>query len=164
MHPCRPIGLDFLETAPHSFSNTIDLAITPEQLFEVFDDADSWPHWVKLIRKVTWTTPKPRGIGTTRTVTMHGLTVDEEFLAWEDGRRMSFRFNATTRKAIHAFLEDYRVEPTAEGCRLTWSIALDAGGALGFASPIAVPIVKLSFAGFLKKLRRYTDERYGAVV
>lgn len=164
LHPCDPVGLDFLETAPHRFSNTVDLAITPKQLFEVFEDADAWPHWVRVINQVTWTSPKPRGVGTTRTVAMHaGLTVDEEFLAWEEGRPMSFRFNATTRKPIRGFLEDYRVEPTPGGCRLTWAIALDAGGPLGVMSPVVLPLVRLTFASFLKKLGRYTDERYGPV-
>src|SRR5918997_1452488 len=70
MHSCDRVGLDFIDTAPFRFVSTVDLAITPEQLFEVLADAESWPQWATVITKVTWTSPEPRGIGTTRTVHM----------------------------------------------------------------------------------------------
>jgi hypothetical protein len=43
--------LDFIDTAPHRFRNSVDLAITPEQLFEVLSDAEAWPHWAELIAR-----------------------------------------------------------------------------------------------------------------
>jgi hypothetical protein len=53
--PCERVGLDFIETAPYRFVSTVDLTITPEQLWEVLDDAESWPYWATVITKVTWT-------------------------------------------------------------------------------------------------------------
>ena len=32
LHPCRPVGLDFLGAAPAVFSNAVGIALTPEQL------------------------------------------------------------------------------------------------------------------------------------
>ena len=66
----------------------------------MLDDAESWPHWATVITKVTWTSPEPRGVGTTRVVNMRGgITGDEEYLAWEPHAHMAFRFNeASTRK------------------------------------------------------------------
>lgn len=82
MHPCAPVGLDFVDSAPYRIVSTVDLAITPEQLFEVLADENSWPHWATVITEVTWTSPPPRGVGTTRTVKMRGgITGNEEFLA-----------------------------------------------------------------------------------
>jgi hypothetical protein len=72
MFPCEYVDLSFADTAPYRFRNSLDLAITPEQLFEVLDDAESWPRWATVITKVTWTSPEPRGVGTTRTVDMRG--------------------------------------------------------------------------------------------
>lgn len=73
------------------------LPITPEQLFEVFADAESWPHWATVITDVEWTSPEPRGVGTARTVTMRGGIIgDEEFLAWEPFSHMAFRFNTAS--------------------------------------------------------------------
>ena len=106
--------------------------ITPEQLFEVLADAESWPHWATVITKVTWTSPEPRGVGTTRTVSMRGGIVgDEEFLAWEPFTHMAFRFNESTSNAIAAFAEDYRVVETAGGCHLTWVMAMKPNGLAG---------------------------------
>ena len=82
--PCERVDLSFVDDAPFRFVSTVALAITPEQLFEVLGDAESWPHWATVITNVTWTSPEPRGVGTTRTVDMRGgITGPEEFLAWE---------------------------------------------------------------------------------
>jgi hypothetical protein len=37
---------------------------------------------------------------------------------------MAFRFNESSTSALAAFAEDYRIEPTAHGCRLTWSLQI----------------------------------------
>ncbi|WP_220454254.1 SRPBCC family protein [Nocardioides immobilis] len=161
MHPCRLVDVDFVDTARYRYRNSVDLAITPEQLFEVLADAESWPHWAKVITKVTWTSPEPRGVGTTRVVDMRGgLVGDEEFLLWEPPTRMAFRFNASSEKTVQAFAERYDVEPTPEGCRLTWTLALDVAGPSRHVMPLGKPVMNLTFRWFLKRLRRYTDERY----
>lgn len=49
MYPCERVDLTFIRDAKFRFSNSVDLAITPEQLFEVLSDADSWPQWAKVI-------------------------------------------------------------------------------------------------------------------
>ncbi|WP_223162627.1 SRPBCC family protein [Nocardioides antri] len=106
MHPCQLVDAGFVDAARHRYSNSVDLAITPEQLFEVLEDADAWPRWAKVITKVTWTSPPPRGVGTTRVVDMRGgLVGDEEFLLWEPPTRMAFRFNASSEKTVQAFAE-----------------------------------------------------------
>src|SRR6202040_3403969 len=129
MHPCERVGLDFIAHAPFRFVSTVDLAITPEQLFEVLADAESWPHWATAITKVTWTSPQPRGVGTTRTVDMRGGIVgDEEYLVWEPFTRMAFRFNNRSTKAVAAFAEDYRVEVIPGGCRMTWKLSQQPAG------------------------------------
>lgn len=162
MHACQLVDLDFIDAARFRYANSVDLAITPEQLFEVLEDADSWPRWAKVITKVTWTSAPPRGVGTTRLVDMRGgLIGDEEFLLWEPTTRMAFRFNASSEKTVRAFAERYDVERTPQGCRLTWTLALDVAGPSRFLMPVSKPVMNLTFRWFLKKLRRYTDERYG---
>ena len=162
-HPCEPVGLDFIESAPARFVSTVDLAISPEQLFEVLADEHSWPQWASVITKVTWTSPPPRGVGTTRTVNMlGGITGEEEYLAWEPYSHMAFRFNTSTTRMITAFAEDYQVVPTADGCHLTWVMALRPSGPAGRLSmKLSGPVMGWMFQRFLHNLRRYTDRRYG---
>jgi carbon monoxide dehydrogenase subunit G len=161
-YACERVELSFIDSAPYRFVSTVDLAITPEQLFEVLADAESWPHWASVITNVTWTSPEPRGIGTTRTVEMRGgITGDEEFLAWEPFSHMAFRFNTSTSNSIAAFAEGYRVVPTADGCHLTWVMAMKPNGFAGtFGLFIGKPVMAWMFQRFLHNLRRYTDTRF----
>ncbi|OCB10172.1 polyketide cyclase [Mycolicibacterium porcinum] len=161
-YQCERVELDFIDRAPFRFVSTVDLAITAEQLFEVLSDETSWPHWATVITNVEWTSPEPRGVGTTRTVTMRGHIVgDEEFLAWEPFSRMAFRFNTSTSNAISAFAEDYRVVETADGCHLTWVMAMKPSGLAGrLGMTMGRPVMAWLFQRFLHNLRRYTaDER-----
>ncbi|WP_273732048.1 SRPBCC family protein [Mycolicibacterium septicum] len=162
-YQCERVELDFIDRAPFRFVSIVDLAITPEQLFEVLSDETSWPHWATVITNVEWTSPEPRGVGTTRTVTMRGHIVgDEEFLAWEPFSHMAFRFNTSTSNAISAFAEDYRVVETADGCHLTWVMAMKPSGLAGrLGMTMGQPVMAWLFQRFLHNLRRYSNERYG---
>ncbi|STZ73794.1 polyketide cyclase / dehydrase and lipid transport [Mycolicibacterium fortuitum] len=162
-YQCERVELDLIDRAPFRFVSTVDLAITAEQLFEVLSDETSWPHWATVITNVEWTSAEPRGVGTTRTVTMRGHIVgDEEFLAWEPFSHMAFRFNTSTSNAISAFAEDYRVVETPQGCHLTWVMAMKPSGLAGrLGMTLGQPVMAWLFQRFLHNLRRYTDERYG---
>lgn len=165
LHPCDPVDLAWIDAAPHRFTNSVDLAITPAQLFEVLADAAAWPRWAKAITKVEWTTPEPRGVGTRRTVSMRGgLVGAEEFLAWEEHRLMAFRFNEASEKRIKAFAERYDVVATADGCRLTWTLALEVTGAARVTLAPSRPLMGAGFRWFLRNLRAYTDERFAPAV
>lgn len=161
MYPTEPVGLDFITTAPHRFTNSVDLAITPGQLFEVLADADAWPRWAKAITKVTWTSPLPPTVGSTRTVDMlGGLVGEEEFLVWTPNTQMAFRFTASSEKNVVAFAENYDVVETPGGCRVTWTMAMDVSGASRFILPVTHPLLNLGFRLFLANLRRYTRKRF----
>lgn len=161
MHPCERVDLTFIETAPFRFRNSIDLAITPEQLFEVLADAEAWPRWATVITKVTWTSAEPREVGTTRVVEMRGGIVgDEEFIAWEPFTHMAFRFNECSTRTVAAFAEDYRVEAIASGCRLTWTMAQRPTGPARLAMHAVGPLLNLGLRRYLRNLRSYTDARF----
>ena len=163
MFGCERVDLSFIETAPFRFRNSVDLAITPEQLFEVLGEAESWPRWASVITKVTWTSPEPRGVGTTRTVEMRGGIVgNEEFLAWEPFTRMAFRVNEYSTRAVAAFAEDYRIEVIPGGCRLTWTMAQKPAGPARLAMPVVGPLLNLVLRRFLRNLHSYTDARFAA--
>ncbi len=75
---------------------------------------------------------------------------------------MAFRFNTSTSNAISAFAEDYRVVETADGCRLTWVMAMKPSGLAGrLGMTMGRPVMAWLFQRFLHNLRRYSDERYG---
>jgi carbon monoxide dehydrogenase subunit G len=164
MKPCEQVGLEFIDTAPVRFVSTVDLPISPEQVWEVLDDAESWPHWATAITKVTWTSPQPHGVGTTRVVNMRGgITGDEEYLAWEPFLHMAFRFNEASTGSIAAFAEDYRIVQTPSGCHLKWVMAMKPSGvAARLGMTVGRPVMSWMFQKFLYNLRDYSTKRYAA--
>lgn len=84
--------------------------------------------WCRILDRITWTSPRPFGVGTTReVVALKGLNVfQERFFRWEEGRRKSFTVIKTSAPLVRAFAEDYLVEPTGEGsCTFTWTITYE---------------------------------------
>jgi hypothetical protein len=159
MHPCRQVGLDYLETAQVRFSNTVSISLAPDELFGVLARADTWPRWAKVITHVEYTSPAPYGVGTTRVVTMRGGMVgDEEFLAWEPGKLLAFRFNTSATSALEAFLEVYTIVPTSTGCELTWDLAQELKGPSKVLAPLSKPVMNLLFKRFLRNLQKLTAD------
>nr|WP_271211716.1 SRPBCC family protein [Rhodococcus wratislaviensis] len=67
-----------------------------------------------------------RGVGTIRDVTILGnMTVREHFYRWDELQRITFTATAITQPLCRRFAEDYRVEDTLDGSRLTWTAAME---------------------------------------
>lgn len=141
LRDCKDVGEDYLAganaKASHAFS------VPAEAVWAALLDAKAWTEWLP-ITGVTWTSPQPFGVGTTRTVDIKQNKVEEYFFAWEEGRRMAFRFVRATLP-LSAGVEDYRVVPTATGCELHW-----AGRTSGF--PIGWLLAKALGSGIRKGL------------
>jgi ribosome-associated toxin RatA of RatAB toxin-antitoxin module len=112
---CDPIELAYLDTAPYRIENQVIVKASPERVFELFEDGNSWVQWVDAIDRVEWTSPQPFGVGTTRTVRLKALTVYEKFIAWDRGKQLSFYFSSTSLPFARAFGEDYQLEPIDNG-------------------------------------------------
>ena len=76
----RPVDASFFDTAPMRFKNVVELNASPAKVFAIFEDGESWPQWFRAIHKVAWTSNKPYGVGTTRTVWLTPVTLDEHFM------------------------------------------------------------------------------------
>lgn len=109
---------------------------------------DSALHWCRILQDVTWTSPRPFGVGTTREVNALWGTnrLREHYFLWEEGRRHCFYVVETTAPIAKRFAEDYLVEPRgADACRFTWTIAAELS-ALGRAgAPLNRALLKTLF-------------------
>lgn len=150
MNPLDDIDVATIRQTRFSFSASVELDCTPEQLFEVFEDPHSWTVWAGAIQKVEWTSPKPFGVGTTRTVTMVGGMIGvEEFIAWDRGKHMAFKFTESNSKLITAFGEDYIVTDLGDGrCQLQWTMAMVPKG----VSKVFLTGTKPLMGWFMQKL------------
>ncbi len=57
MFQCKKVGLDFLQSAKHRYHCEEIIQATPEQLFAVFEDAESWTVWATRFKK--WSGHRP---------------------------------------------------------------------------------------------------------
>lgn len=123
-------------------------------------DGDSWPKWLSGLEKVTWTSPQPFRVGTTRTVEGQGI-MEEEFFIWDEGERMAFYVTATNMP-VKAFAEDYKLVDTPDGCEIQWAFRGDANFLVMFLLKWAI---KSSFIKGFKELESYLGQnldKFGA--
>ena len=156
---CSKVGVEFLEQTKNVFLSEVVVLATPDQIFDVFEDPQSWVDWALPIQNVAWTSPKPFGVGTTRTVSMMGgLEGYEEFVEWERGKRMAFTFVGCNKNATEKFVEDYRVVELGKGrCRVQWYMAMEVRGAAKYFMFLTRPIMRLANRHMFKKFKQYTD-------
>ena len=151
---------NLLETARAASISERELAVSAERLFAAFEDETWWPKWVPGMRETTWTSPKPFGNGTTRTVTMvGGHRIDEVFWAWEPNHRIAFSIAAVSVGWLSGFTEVYEVTPLSSGrCKLRWTLAVSFSGRLAMIEPGYARTLPMSQKRLLGKLERVTRE------
>ena len=115
----------FLDAAPKRYVGIFDI---PRPAAEVWAELtrDGALDFCRVLGGARWTSPRPFGVGTTRTMKVASgmLILDETFFRWEEGRRKSFYAHAVNLPLFRRLAEDYLVEevsPTA--CRFTWTLA-----------------------------------------
>ena len=146
-----PVDEQFFDAAPQRFSHTWEIARPAESVWAELT-GDRPLHWCRGLG-ITWTSPAPFGVGTTRTAKVLGLVVvQERYFLWEEGHRKAFCGTAMNLPLFASLAEDYVVEPDGEGrCRFTWRIGI-APSTLG--APGA-PLNGLIFANAFRDTGRY---------
>ncbi len=161
---CEQVGLEFFDTAPTRYHARQEIAATPDEVFAVFLDGPSWVKWALPITGIDWTSGFPIEVGSTRTVHMRGGLIGyEEFIAYDHGRRMAFRFNEASKGGIIAFAEDYQVTELSPGrCVVEWTMAMQAARESRLASKITDPIMSFMVTRMLRKFAKVVESSPGA--
>lgn len=156
---CTKVGVEFLEQTANVFVAEEIIQASPEQIFEVFEDANAWTVWAMPIQKVEWTSPKPFGVGTTRSVYMMGGMIGyEEFVEWQRGKRMAFTFVGCNKNATDKFIEDYRVTDLGNGsCKVEWYMAMETRGFSRHLMFLTRPLLAFANRRMFKKFKQYTE-------
>ena len=161
--PCQHKTLEDIHNAPVKVVNTIDIDCSAQRLFAIFEDEHAWTVWGSSLDKVTWTSPKPFGVGTTRTVEMAGGIVGvEAFIAWEDDKQMAFCFTESSMPNMAAFGEDYVLEALGDNkVRLIWTASFwPSNGFATLCFKLFKPMMKFFLGTFLKKLKNMAEGDY----
>jgi hypothetical protein len=125
MSTLRPVSEDFFDSAAERYSQQW---IIDQPAAAVWEElvGEKPLHWCRGL-DISWTSPRPFGVGTTREAKVLGgvLKVQEHFFLWEEGRRYAFHVTQANAPLFQSLAEDYAIEPRGpEQCAFTWTIAL----------------------------------------
>jgi hypothetical protein len=145
-YPLESADADFFESAPHIFTYQRRFAASPAQVWEQLTSDVSISAWGPAIKSVTWTSPRPFGVGTTRdVVALGGATSRERYFRWDEGRRHSFAVYESTLPIFTRFAEDYIVEPDGNDTLFTWVLAIEPKSAFALPVKLLAPVIKAAF-------------------
>jgi hypothetical protein len=130
----REIDDRFFDEAPIVIPATVDLAATPEQVWEALGSDEMWS-WAPIIDQLTWISPRPQATGAIRRLRLlKAVTIEEEFYRWDAPHRATFRVTRQSRRMFDGLAEDFLVEASPTGSRLTWTMAVAPRGLPGAAA------------------------------
>jgi Polyketide cyclase / dehydrase and lipid transport len=132
-HVCRQseAGIDMewaaSQQASYTSINVVICNVPAAKVFAALADAGSWPKWFPGFVSCVWTTPPPHGVGSKRVANLSGNILGEEFIVWEQDKRMAFRFVCSNKPIFNAGIEDFTVEALGDGskCRFTYSVSIE---------------------------------------
>lgn len=143
MRALTPRTIDWITSAPIAIEAHAESTASPDAVFAVLADHETWPEWFPAVKSVT-VIGAASGVGARRRVVVPGLTVDEEFIAWEPGVRWSFTGLAAKPGVLRSLVEDCRLSPLdSGGTAISYTMYLDPPKAL-------VPVMRLA----AKQIRR----------
>lgn len=161
MYPLEPAGEDLLRRArAHSVAER-EIPVPAEHLFAILEEGSTWCKFFPVIRKVEWTSPKPFGEGTTRTVTVvGGVRLDEVFWAWKQDSRMGFAITAASNRALKGLVELYDIIPIdSRICKLRWEMGIELNGPMSVAERSMPSSLHRTQTWCMKRLARVALER-----
>lgn len=150
-----PADDDFLTSAPAITTQVLDVQVPAATLWAALAADDAVVSWGPGATACRWTGGKPYGVGTVREVTVAGVvTVREQFYRWDEGKRMTFFVAESTRPGIRRMAEDYVVEETATGSRLTWTVAMEVAHLAGPTAIVLKPVLGLAVGSMISGLKK----------
>ena len=159
-YPLEPADADFLKSAPHVFVYQKRFAAPPAEVWQSLTSDESIAAWTPIIKQVTWTSPRPFGVGTTREVAAPvGPRMRERYFFWDEGRRHSFAVYESTAQIFTRFAEDYLVEPDGNDTLFTWTLAIEPRSALTLPIKALAPVIKAAFGRMPSDGQRYFAKR-----
>ncbi|MEV6167018.1 SRPBCC family protein [Streptomyces sp. NPDC051954] len=121
-HRLRPVGLDFVGSAPVRLVFAREISAPPEAVFSAL--AEDVPGWAEWFSAVTLARPTDDGAG--REIRLKGGTrFQETILASKDPEVYAYRVDEGNAPGARALVEEWRLTPAGTGTRVQWTFAAD---------------------------------------
>ncbi|MFF4255452.1 SRPBCC family protein [Streptomyces sp. NPDC001663] len=142
-HRLRPVGLEFVETAPVRLVFAQEISATPEAVFHALND--DVPGWAEWFAAVTHARSVDDGAG--RDIRLKGGgRFRETVIAAKEAEVYAYRVDVTNAPGARALAEEWRLIPTGTGTRVQWTFAADGTAAFRL-------VVKAARAGLGRAFR-----------
>lgn len=147
----RPVGLDFIQSAPVRLVFARVVSAPPEAVFRALaEDMPGWPEWFSAV-----TLARPAEGGTGREIRLKGGTrFQETVIAAEPAEVYTYRVDETNAPGVRALVEEWRLTPHGTGTRVQWTWAADGTAAFRFAVKLGRPGLGRAFRDAVVKLDR----------
>ena len=146
MFKLRECAVDFVNTARWRFFHRLELPAPPEVVFEVISSSELEREWFPDFVRAEWLTPEPQGVGARRRYELSYMTLMEEFIVWEPGKRMAFWISECSLPMLSRCMEYYSLIPTADGgTELLWQVCYDPQPLLRPLRPVLHPFFEADF-------------------
>ncbi|MFJ3809144.1 SRPBCC family protein [Streptomyces sp. NPDC090073] len=145
----RPVGPEFVETAPVRLVFTRDMAAAPGAVFQALaEDLEGWPAWFSAVSSA-----RPTEGG--REVRLRGGTrFEETILAAKAPELYAYRVDVTNTPGARAWVEEWRLTSAGTGTRVRMTFALDGTAAFRLVCRLIRPGVGRAFRTAVTALDR----------
>ncbi|MEV6015063.1 MULTISPECIES: SRPBCC family protein [unclassified Streptomyces] len=118
----RPVGADFVETAPLRLVFAREVSAPPEAVFSALaEDVPGWSEWFSAV-----TLARPSADGGGREVRLRGGTrFEETILVSQAPAVYTYRADTSNAPGLHALVEEWRLTPAGSGTCVRWTFAAD---------------------------------------
>lgn len=151
-HRLRPVGLDYVRTAPLRLVFVAETAAPPEAVFKALADVENWPRWYRQVAGAR-STDDGRG----REIRLKGGTrFVETVMAADPGECYAYRVDRTNVPGLRALVEEWRLVPSPSdtGTVVRYTFALDGVAPLRGVLRLLRPGLRRSFRDAVRALDR----------
>ncbi|MFE7902464.1 SRPBCC family protein [Streptomyces sp. NPDC057424] len=129
----RPVGLDFVGTAPVRHVFVREISAPAEAVYGALEDVPGWAEWFPRVRAA-----RPADAGAGRDITLTGgIRFRESIIAAEAPGVYAYRVDGTNLPGVRAIAEEWRLARAGSGTRVRWTFATDGTAAYRLAMKVA---------------------------
>jgi hypothetical protein len=147
---------EWIDSAPITVVESIDISAPPSQVWAHVTDHESWPEWFTPIERVE-PLGSPTGVGGGRRITVRKRPIDEVFTAWDEDRHFAFAVTESKLPILHSLAESVRLEPIESGTRLTYRQGLQGRPGFGWLMRLIWKQPAKQLPTALEQLRRRVE-------
>ncbi|MDW3215200.1 MAG: SRPBCC family protein [Ilumatobacteraceae bacterium] len=149
---------EWIDGAPITVTETIDISAPPSDVWAQIADHESWPEWFAPIERVELL-GAPTGVGGGRRIFVRKRPIDEVFTAWDVDRHFAFAVTDSKLPILHALAESVRLEPIDSGTRVTYRQGLAGRPGFGWLMRLIWKQPAQQLATALEQLRVRAEAR-----